>query len=131
VQRVIIESPLNPKQGLKDWDLNVAYSRLCMKDSLLRGEAPFASHLLYTQVLDDFVPGEREMGMKAGFAWRGGSQVTAVYTDLGVSSGMEQGIESAYEFGHDVVYRKLPADVFEAFLREVGKEGWTPEERTP
>lgn len=126
MQRVIIESPLNPKQGLRDWDLNVAYSRLCLKDSLLRGEAPFASHLLYTQVLDDFVPGEREMGMAAGFAWRGGSEVTAVYTDLGISSGMGQGIASAHEYGHDVVYRRLPPEVFQAFLQEIGREGWAP-----
>ena len=35
---------------------NVAYALLAMRDSLGRGEAPFASHLLYTQMLDDQNP---------------------------------------------------------------------------
>jgi hypothetical protein len=32
---------------------NIRYAQLCVLDCLQRGEAPFASHLLYTQVLDD------------------------------------------------------------------------------
>ena len=46
--RVIIESPYSP--GSPE---NIEYARRCLFDSLLRGESPFASHLLYTQVLDD------------------------------------------------------------------------------
>ena len=42
----------------------------CLRDSLLRGEGPITSHLLYTQpgVLDDQIPEERQMGIDAGLA---------------------------------------------------------------
>ena len=45
---VIIESPF-----MGDKDLNIAYARKCLKHSLLKGESPIASHLLYPQVLND------------------------------------------------------------------------------
>jgi hypothetical protein len=41
---VIIESPY-----AGEVEANVAYARACMRDSLGHGEAPIASHLLYTQ----------------------------------------------------------------------------------
>jgi len=102
-QRVIIESPFGG-----DVERNVRYARACMADCLSRGEAPFASHLLYTQpgVLDDSVPEERELGILAGFAWREGAR-TVVYTDLGVSAGMVQGIHHAQSVGSDIEYRTL------------------------
>ena len=58
MRRVMLES--RPYNG--DTDRNVRYARACVRDSLLRGEAPIASHLLYTQpgVLRDNVAGERE-----------------------------------------------------------------------
>jgi hypothetical protein len=101
---VIIESPY-----AGDTDKNIDYARKCMVDSLLRGEAPFASHLLYTQngVLNDRIPGERLLGIKAGLAWGSYADVTAVYTDLGISEGMELGIRNAISNGRDVVYRTI------------------------
>lgn len=83
IQRVIIESPY-----AGEVETNLRYLRACMRDSLLRGEAPFASHGLYTQpgVLDDTLM-EREIGMLAGFAWREVAQ-TVFYMDLGWSPGM-------------------------------------------
>ena len=64
---VIIESPY-----AGNVPLNLLYLRACMRDCLSRGEAPFASHALYTQpgVLDDGDPAERAHGIEAGFAWR-------------------------------------------------------------
>lgn len=52
-----------------------------MLDALDRGEAPYASHLLYTQMLDDTIPAERELGIKAGFAWGDGVR-RVYYSDL-------------------------------------------------
>ena len=72
---------------------NVAYALLAMRDSLGRGEAPFASHLLYTQMLDDQNPHERDEGIEAGLVIGRDAQFTAVYSDLGVSRGMEYGIK--------------------------------------
>lgn len=102
---VVIESPF-----AGDVEKNVRYARAAMHDSLLRGEAPYASHLLYTQegVLDDNVPAEREHGIQAGFAWRQVAEATVVYTDLGVSKGMQYGIDDAKKRGCPIEYRTLP-----------------------
>lgn len=88
---------------------NIQYARAAMKDSLSRGEAPYASHLLYTQdgVLDDTDPKEREWGITAGFAWRQVAKKTVVYNDLGISRGMQYGIDDAQKRGTPVEYRTL------------------------
>lgn len=89
---VIIESPYAGEVGR-----NERYARACMRDSLLRGEAPYASHLLYTQpgVLRDDVPEERELGIESGFEFRRVAEVIAVYTDLGISPGMQRAINKS------------------------------------
>ena len=101
---VIVESPYSG-----DVEANVAYARECIRDCLLRGEAPYASHLLYTQpgVLDDTVKDERLLGMKAGMAWGAKASRTVVYIDMGFSSGMIYGIEMAKKAGRPVEYRSL------------------------
>ena len=101
--RVIIESPY------KGFDLidNLDYARRCMWHSLLQGESPFVSHLLYTQVLDDTVPEQREMGMTLARNWYEVADLCAVYTDRGISWGMEQGIEYANSIGLQVEERSL------------------------
>ena len=80
-----------------------------MRDCLQRGEAPYASHALYTQegVLRDDVPEERELGITAGFVWREVTEKTVVYTDLGFSRGMKYGISHAEEIQHVIEYRQL------------------------
>ena len=101
---VILESPY-----AGDIEDNVSYARLCVRDSLSRGEAPIASHLLYTQptVLDDSVPEERQWGIDAGLSWRKVAEGSVVYTDKGVTSGMEYGVLLAEESGLTVEYRQL------------------------
>lgn len=71
---------------------NIIYARLCMLDSLERGEAPYLSHLLYTQVWSE-EPKLRAAGLAAGDAWREASEIVAVYQDLGVTPGMQAAIE--------------------------------------
>ena len=102
---VILESPYAGKVKL-----NTRYARACLADCLKRGEAPFASHLLYTQpgVLDDNDPEERERGIRAGFEYRSVATMTVVYTDLGTSSGMRYGISHAAQDGQPIEYRTLP-----------------------
>lgn len=104
MSRVIVESPY-----AGDIPRNLTYVRACMRDCLLRGESPYASHALYTQdgVLRDEVQEERSYGISAGFAWREAADKTVVYTDLGTSKGMEYGIAHAKELGHPVEYRTL------------------------
>ena len=101
---VILESPFNG-----DVERNTEYARKCMRDCFMRGEFPFASHLLYTQdgILDDTIPKERELGIWAGLTWGKHAKATVVYTDLGISEGMKQGIARAEEEGRGIEYRVL------------------------
>jgi hypothetical protein len=89
---VVIESPYgrNPDGSVaspETIERNVRYLRACMADSLRRGEAPIASHAMYTQpgVLDDSQPEERRKGMLAGWAWHERADAVVVYRDLGVT----------------------------------------------
>jgi hypothetical protein len=101
----VIESPF-----AGDVEKNIAYARAAMRDSLMRGEAPIASHLLYTQpgILNDELPNERMHGIEAGLLWGSLGELTAVYTDRGMSRGMEYGIERAKKEGRPIEYRTLP-----------------------
>lgn len=92
-----------------DVEANVAYARAALADCLRRGEAPFVSHLLYTQpgVLRDGDPEERRLGIEAGLAFLRVVDATVVYQDRGVSRGMEMGIERARAAGIPVEFRSL------------------------
>jgi len=109
MRRVVIESPFSGKTPKIEQE-NIRYARLCVHDCLARGEAPYASHLFFTQpdVLDDDVPKERELGIAAGFAWGETAELVAVYTDRGISKGMEYGIERARKAGQTIENRTLP-----------------------
>ena len=101
---VVLESPY-----AGDVETNERYARAAMRDCFSRGEAPFASHLLYTQpgVLDDTDPTERRIGIHAGFHWRRVAEKTVVYVDLGISAGMQLGINDALDCGQGVEMRRL------------------------
>lgn len=92
--RVIIESPYSG-----DIERNVIYAERCLLDSLSRGEAPFASHLLYTRVLDDTDPIQRRWGMESGFSWHQVADISALYIDYGMSGGMTEGKKIAKSYG--------------------------------
>jgi hypothetical protein len=102
--RVIVESPY-----AGDVEQNERYARAALADCLRRGEAPFASHLLYTQpgVLDDGNAEERHKGIVAGFAWREAAALTVFYIDLGFSSGMEMALVRVLASGAEFEYRTL------------------------
>jgi hypothetical protein len=85
VKLVVIESPY-----AGDTALHIGYARRAMAHSLSLGEAPIASHLLYTQpgILDDEDPEQRKLGIACGLAWAQHAEVAAFYLDHGWSSGM-------------------------------------------
>jgi len=90
VKCVIIESPFAaPTEEIRR--LHAKYLDAAIRDSLWRGEAPFASHRFYTMFLDDDNPAERKQGMEAGFAWLKRADLQAAYTDFGISLGMQEG----------------------------------------
>jgi hypothetical protein len=106
---VVIESPLRGRvpswvplqlapqvERFHRW-LNRHYAKQCMLDSLRRGEAPYASHVLFDQpgLLDDANPDQRTTGLRAGIYWGRVAEARAVYCDRGISDGMRAGIASA------------------------------------
>lgn len=101
---VVVESPY-----AGDVEANVEYARECVRDCVMRGEAPIASHLLFTQpgILRDDVVEERARGIAAGHAWIFRADAVVVYTDHGISRGMDAGIARATEFGVVVEYRTI------------------------
>jgi hypothetical protein len=106
MRRVVVESPF-----AGDIEANMTYARACIRDCLLRGESPAASHLLYTQpgVLDDDDPQQRALGINAGHAWFHGAHAVVVYTDRGTSEGMKAGIRAAEILKMPIEYRSLEA----------------------
>jgi len=104
MKRVILESPYSGNVIS-----NVTYARQCLRHSLLLGESPLASHLLYTQpgILDDNDRNERAHGINAGHAWLPHADYMVVYVDLGISEGMEAGIISAEFARLPIYYRTL------------------------
>lgn len=101
--RVIIESPF--AGGFA----NIKYARRCVRDSLSRGESPYASHLLYTQkgLLNDLVPEERKLGISAADGWLEVADFVAVYCDLGITGGMLLGIIKASRLSKEIRRRWL------------------------
>jgi hypothetical protein len=85
MRRVIVETPY---AGKSHWRIiaffqrtqNRRYARAAVRDSLMRGETPIASHLIYTQpgILRDEIEGERQQGIDAGLAWRGVAESSVV-----------------------------------------------------
>ncbi len=102
LKRVIIESPY-----AVDRVEHLRYLERVIKDSLERGEAPFASHGFYTIFLDDDDPRERAVGMECGWAWMQAADFVAVYEDYGRTKGMRDGIERAAAAGKDIDFRKI------------------------
>jgi hypothetical protein len=104
MRRVIVESPYSG-----NIEQNTVYAREAVRDCILRGEAPIASHLLFTQpgILRDEVEGERAAGIAAGLAWLPVADASVIYTDLGISQGMLQGIAAAGAAGIPVEYRTI------------------------
>ena len=100
--RVIIASPYSG--GTPE---NIHYARNCLIDSMSRDESPFASHLLYTQVLDDDVKEERALGIDLATPWYEVADLCALYLDLGMTSGMEIGALKAMSFGIKIVERRI------------------------
>jgi hypothetical protein len=86
-------------------------------------EAPIASHAIYTRfpkseikegavnyqghVADAGSDERREHGIQCGFALNKHAGLCAVYTDHGISRGMEYGIQFAKDNGTPIEYRTL------------------------
>jgi len=109
MRKVIVESPFAGDGKPATIAANVAYAKRALRDALARGEAPLASHLLFTQpgILRDEIAEERSLGIDAGHAWISVADAMVVYKDRGISLGMRQGIQIALKLGILVEYREI------------------------
>lgn len=103
---VVLESPFKGGDYYTEEE-NVEYAQRCLKHSLELGESPFASHLLYTQALDDKIPEERRMGIEAGLKFYTIAKRSVIYADHGISDGMLKGIDRAASKPIPLVLRTL------------------------
>lgn len=122
--RVIVETPY-AHETIEGIERHLRYLRACLHDCIRRGEAPFASHGLYTQpgVLDDRDPAQRTRGIESGFAWKNVAHYTVIYTDLGITQGMQYGIDAAERLGQKVEFRSL-GDGWEAITGDLATSQW-------
>lgn len=114
MKRVIVESPY-----AGNIQLNETYGEFAMHDCLVNyDEAPYASHLLYTRknVLRDEVPEDRKLGIEAGFEWREVAEKSVFYVDLGMTKGMELGIEDCKKKDKPYQIRRLPIILWQRFV---------------
>lgn len=106
MRKIIIESPYaGADQATLQRNLNYA-SDAC-RDAVQRGENPFASHLFYTQFLDDRNPEERRRGIELGYQHWDDAAAIVFYLDLGLSSGMQQALMRAFSKGLTIERRFL------------------------
>lgn len=110
MRRVIIESPFAANETASEAE-HKAYLQRCILDCFNQGEAPFASHQMYTEALRDSNEVERRLGIEAGFGWRPQADATVVYTDYGISRGMALGVAHAQGLAagrsHSIEYRNI------------------------
>jgi len=109
----IIESPFaarTHKGKTYSIEENKLYLQKCLRHAIYDGFAPFASHQMYTDCLDDDIPAERELGMSLVTPFLQHADHVRVYCDRGISSGMEYGIAAARSLGLRVYEFKLWRD---------------------
>jgi hypothetical protein len=90
-----------------DVEGNVSFAKQAMLDSIKRGEAPLASHLLYTQVLDDRAKDERAAGLAMEQSWLVSAARVVVYYERGISRGMAEAVNAAERMRIPVEYRAI------------------------
>jgi len=104
---IIIESPFRGATA-KLRKRNLIYARRALLHSINEGEVPFASHLLYTQVLDDNTHESRELGIDLNLKMLASKLFNlAVYHDYGVSPGMNLAVARAKRFDLTITYREI------------------------
>jgi hypothetical protein len=122
IKLVILESPY---AGVLEE--NLKYARYCALDCARRNEATIASHLHYTQFLDDKVPEERHLGIRLGLAWRHKADYSVFYVDRGWSNGMMFALASCLKERRPFFVRALnhitalalPGQALDEFIRSV------------
>lgn len=113
-KRVVIESPFGRNvDGSKctsaEYERNGRYLDRCIRDSLSRDEAPYASHGFFPKPgrLDDTILEQRKQGIEAGQAWGAAGELIGVYIDHGITEGMTDSIGRYAALGIAIDYRRI------------------------
>ena len=104
---VAIESPW---AGLDAGPRALDYLRQCIRDSLARGEIPWASHAMFahTRALYEEDPEQRAEGIMTAMHFiRKHAQLVAFYEDHGMSEGMKLAHREAIIHRKPIVRRKI------------------------
>jgi hypothetical protein len=100
-KRIILESPF-----AGEVDRNVHYAKALIHKLAHNGYAPSASHLLYTQCLDDTKEFDRDLGINKGLDYAH-EKDSIIGIDLGISGGMKYGIARAERESRDYRFETL------------------------
>ena len=88
----IVESPFRARTA-HEFKKHIQYRNRCIKFCIDGGFVPLASHMMYTKVLDDNIPAERDLGISLGYELYRVASMVFFFTDLGVSEGMQKAQE--------------------------------------
>lgn len=83
------------------------YALRATKDSLGKNEAPLASHLFYSEVLNVRNPIERDIGLQSQLTWLKAADIVAVYLDFGITPAMQVAINAAVLKNKRIEYRTI------------------------
>lgn len=87
---------------------HLSYARAAAYDCLDRGESPVAIHLVLGDANQDESPEVRTQALRASEDILRIAERAAVYSDFGISEGMEYEIRIAGYLGKSIEYRTLP-----------------------
>ena len=118
MRAAIVESPFktteivfaNGEKFIIEEAQNVLYAKACCLWALDNGFSPYASHLFFTQFLDDAIPEERKLGIEAGITWGRLAGERLFFVDRGFTEGMVYGYEAAEKQNQRTRVLKLGGD---------------------
>ena len=110
MKNVYICSPLRPvgTDPKKELQNNIEIAKQACRLAISKGYLPLAPHLYFTQFLNDDIPKERTLGQKLGIEWMKSVSELWVIGER-ISSGMQQELNKAKEWGIPVKYISLQA----------------------
>lgn len=103
--KILVISPYSGEEDIKQ--ANIAYARQCCRMLIKEGYSPLAPHLLYPQFLNDDIPEERSLGMVLGRNLVPKFDEAIVFTDRGMSEGMQADIAWCSRKGVPISFKKL------------------------
>lgn len=83
------------------------YAMRAVQDSIRRGEAPMATHAFFYESLSYKNPVERDIGLQCQLSWLKRAELVVVYTDGGITPGMQTIINSGEIKNKRMEYRSI------------------------